>query len=148
MAEPSIEGYYTQDHARLDELFKRFRVLKTTDSPEGEACFLEFQTGLLRHIVWEEEILFPLFEAKTGMTGMGPTHVMRFEHQQIKGFLHAIQNCLQQRQVSDAEERALVELLGAHNHKEEQILYPAIEAQLTQQERCGVFARMEEVPHG
>ena len=144
----SIAQYYEQDHDRLDELFKRFRILKTANPPEAEACFLEFQASLLRHIVWEEEILFPLFEAKTGMLGMGPTHVMRFEHQQIKGLLEAIRKSLQQGCVSDTEEQALVELLDAHNHKEEHILYPAIEAQLTERERRGVFARMEEVPHG
>lgn len=30
-------------------------------------------------------MLFPAFEAATGMTGGGPTQVMRMEHQQMRG---------------------------------------------------------------
>lgn len=147
MTESSVASYYAQDHNRLDALFKRFQVLKAANPAEAMTCFRAFHTGLLQHIRWEEDILFPLFEAKTGLADMGPTHVMRFEHQQIQTLLEAIQHCAQPQRGSKTEERELVELLGAHNDKEEHILYPAIDAQLTEPERREVFAKMAATPH-
>lgn len=144
----SIAQYYELDHDRLDGLFKRFRALKVSDFAQAKARFFEFQAGLLRHIVWEEEILFPAFEDKTGMKDTGPTEVMRIEHRQIKQLLVAIDQRLQEQAATDTQEAALIETLGAHNRKEESILYPAIDSQLTDQERKDVFARMEHVRQG
>ncbi|MBI4003709.1 MAG: hemerythrin domain-containing protein [Candidatus Omnitrophica bacterium] len=146
MMTQSIRGYYGHDHDRLDDLFKQFQAFKRNNLPKAKNSFRRFKIGLQRHIVWEEEILFPLFEEKTGMKGMGPTEVMRMEHRQIKQLLEAIhQNLQRQDSEHDSEEAALLEVLGAHNQKEEQILYPAIDQQLSEQERRDVFAKMERV---
>ena len=64
---------YEQDHDRLDELFKTFQQLKRSDFPKAKEAFKEFKFGLQRHIVWEEDLLFPLWEKKTGMSEGGPT---------------------------------------------------------------------------
>jgi len=37
----------------------------------------------------EEEVLFPAFETRTGNT-MGPTYVMRTEHEQIRALLQVM----------------------------------------------------------
>ena len=76
------------------------------------------------------------------MRGTGPTEVMRMGHRQIKQLLEAIRQGLQQGTASDSDEAALVEILHAHNQKEEQILYPATDELLTDQDRLEVFARM------
>ena len=143
MKEASITRYFQRDHDRLDALFKQFQHLKKTATPKAEGNFGEFKSGLERHIAWEEDILFLRFEEKTGMGGTGPTEVMRMEHRQIKQLLEAIRQGLQQGTASDSDEAALVEILHAHNQKEEQILYPAIDELLTDQDRLEVFARME-----
>lgn len=143
----SIQAYYQKDHDRLDALFKAFQGLKRRDVSSAQKRFREFKTGLQRHIVWEEEILFPLFESKTGLRNAGPTEVMRMEHRQIKRFLDAMHDKVQQRNIgTEAEETALLDTLGAHNEKEEQILYPAIDRLLSDEERREVFTRMERVP--
>ena len=142
---PTITQHYERDHDRLDGLFKRFQALKMSNPAQARACFLEFQNGLLRHIVWEEEILFPAFEDKTGIKGMGPTEVMRMEHRQIKQLLATIAQRLREQTDTDAQEAALIETLGEHNRKEEGVLYPTIDSQLTDQERSDVFTRMESV---
>ena len=84
MNEQSVSIYYGQDHDRLDDLFTKHQQLKRTDFAKAKEYFKEFKFGLQRHIVWEEDILFPLFEEKTGMRGGGPTAVMRMEHRIIK----------------------------------------------------------------
>ena len=46
-----------------------------------------FQDALLHHFAMEEEVMFPAFEARTGMT-QGPTAVMRSEHRQMTDLLN------------------------------------------------------------
>lgn len=144
---PSITNSYGHDHDRLDQLFNTYRQLKRTDFARAKPNFREFKNGLYRHIQWEEEILFPLFESKTGMHGTGPTEVMRIEHRQIIQLLEALHDKVREHDPeSDREEEALLQALGAHNHKEEMILYPAIDQHISDDERHGVFERMEQVP--
>lgn len=141
----SITQYYEQDHDRLDDLFKQFQQLKGQDRIRAGECFRQFKEGLLRHIAWEEEILFPAFDGKNGLEGMGPTEVMRREHAQIKGRLSEIDRQLCSGAESAPAEEALAATLEVHNHKEEGILYPAIDGQLSEQEVREIFSRMEQL---
>jgi iron-sulfur cluster repair protein YtfE (RIC family) len=143
MADATISHYYAADHDRLDELFGRFQSSKQSDRGVARLLFAEFKAGLERHIAWEEDLLFPVFEAHTGMRTAGPTAVMRDEHRQIERFLALIDSKLQQADgATDEDEAGLLEILAAHNLKEEHILYPAIDQQLSVHERDGVFAQM------
>jgi hemerythrin-like domain-containing protein len=97
--------------------------------------------------VWEEDLLFPLWEEKTGMSEGGPTFVMRSEHRQIGQQLEAIHDKVaEQNPETDQEEQALLDLLGSHNMKEERVLYPAIDQVTTQEERNVVYRKMEQIP--
>ena len=123
----TVSGYYGKDHDRLDDLFKNFQTLKRSDFAKAKENFRDFKFGLQRHIVWEEQVLFPVFEKKTGMR-LGPTEVMRKEHRLIGAFLEAIHQKVKVRDPNtDTEEANLLEVLGQHNRKEELILYPAID---------------------
>jgi iron-sulfur cluster repair protein YtfE (RIC family) len=147
MNELSVQASFTEDHDRLDHLLETYRRLKRTDFPRAKAAFKEFKMGLQRHIVWEERILFPRFEEKTGMREVGPTAVMRAEHRQIGACLEALhQKVRHQDPESDAQERQLLELLVAHNLKEERVLYPTLDRMLPPEEQAAVRKEMEEVP--
>ena len=63
----TVLEFMGKDHDRLDKIFKEFREVKTNDRAKLIPLFHDFKTGLQRHIVWEEEILFPVFEDETGM---------------------------------------------------------------------------------
>jgi iron-sulfur cluster repair protein YtfE (RIC family) len=142
----TIAALFEQDHDRLDGLFKRFHDLKRTDFEKAKAAFVEFKTGLQRHIVWEEELLFPLWEERTGMSEGGPTFVMRAEHRQIGAQLEAIHDKVAQGDPeSDQEEQVLLRLLGLHNMKEERVLYPSIDQVTTTEDRTHVFRKMDEI---
>lgn len=146
MSQQSIAQRYEQDHARLDKLFKEFRTTKRSNGATAESTYRQFATGLTRHILWEEHILFPLFDAKAGTAGQGPTAVMRMEHRQIIQLLEAILHKLEHRDVAEGgEEAALTELLEAHNQKEEHILYPLIDECLSDDERQAVFTKMDQI---
>jgi regulator of cell morphogenesis and NO signaling len=145
--EEEISKYFEADHDRLDDLFKNFQKTKRSDFPKAKGFFKDFKFGLQRHIVWEEEILFPLFEEKTGMKSGGPTFVMREEHRQIAAALEAIHEKVKNADPnSDLDENNLLTLLGQHNLKEENILYPAIDRVASDVERKAVFEAMEKIP--
>jgi hemerythrin superfamily protein len=143
----AITTFYEKDHDRLDELFKTFQRLKRSDFAKAKDAFKEFKVSLQRHIVWEEDLLFPMWEEKTGMVEDGPTPMMRSEHSQIKQLLDAIHQKVEgQNPETDREEQALLNLLGSHNRKEERALYPAIDNVTSAGERETEFQNMKTIP--
>lgn len=126
-AQDTVTALLGRDHRRLDGLLADSkRALAAGELPRAAALFADFRDGLERHIVAEEDLLFPAFETATGITA-GPTQVMRNEHAEIRRLLGEIAGRL----AGGVEEghatslAALTALLYAHNGKEERILYPA-----------------------
>jgi iron-sulfur cluster repair protein YtfE (RIC family) len=147
IAMQNIQSGFAADHDRLDNCFHQFQSMKRSDFAGAREHFKEFKFGLQRHIIWEEQILFPRFEAKTGLYGTGPTEVMRQEHRRIGALLEAIHEKVKHGDPeSDAEERALLEVLTAHNQKEENVLYPALDRLLSEPEKAEAFEAMEKLP--
>lgn len=139
----TVLNFMGEDHDRLDNLFKEFKNIKNVDENRARNLFHEFKIGLQKHIVWEEEILFPLFENKNGMHDTGPTAVMRMEHKQIKDFLEKIHCNLGKNTKTDDLEERLIEVLTEHNNKEENILYPWIDSSVSEQEKEEAFTKMK-----
>ena len=147
MSEANISITFEQDHDRLDGLFAAFQEQKRKDFARAKEAFIAFKFGLQRHIVWEEDVLFPKWEENSGMAEDGPTQVMRTEHRLIGDCLEAIHRKVQvQNPDSDEEERRLLELLKAHNMKEERILYPSIDQVISDEERAAMYQAMKEIP--
>lgn len=143
--ELSIKTYFEEDHDRLDELFKNFQTLKSSNYSKAKEYFKEFKHDLQRHIIWEEDILFPIFEKKTGIVA-GPTNVMRTEHRQIKECLELIHDKVKKQDPnSDDDEQKLLSILKSHNLKEENVLYPAIDGLINETEKKSVFVSMNDI---
>jgi len=134
-----ISEFMEKDHDRLDAIFQEFQRTRD-DRGRAGSLFNEFAGGLKRHIRWEEELLFPLFENKTGMRNSGPTMVMRMEHREIEKLLQNISDAI----AGDTAhwEHSLLEVLSTHNQKEETILYPWMDRSLSEKEREDVFTKM------
>ncbi len=97
----------------------------------GKELMRSFVWNMKLHFAREETILFPAFEEKTGMTS-GPTQVMRVEHEQIRGVLKEVSDCLNEgnlQRIFDLSEAMLI-LIAQHNSKEENILYPTTDQYL------------------
>ncbi len=140
----TISSFYAKDHDRLDELFKEYQAHKKSDYAKAKKAFLEFNQGLRQHIQWEEDLLFPLFEKKTAMTHCGPTEVMRQEHVEIQERLNQIKGKVHHADPNtDDQERALLGVLGNHNAKEEEILYPMIDQVSDGNEKEELFKKMK-----
>ncbi len=147
MSNRTVQTSFAHDHDRLDQLLETYRRLKHVDFAQAKQAFREFKFGLQRHIIWEEAVLFPLFEEKTGMRDRGPTAVMRAEHREIGRCLEALHDKVRRQDVdSEPEEQALLQALFTHNQKEENVLYPAIDRLSSAEERAAAFKTMEELP--
>lgn len=145
MPVPSINEFLTEDHGRLDELLEGVQEWRPKDHVKAKEFLLAFGSALRRHLRWEETILFPLFEQKTGQTGL--PHTLLGEHQEIREWLEALTRKLEQNDAdSGYEEKMLVEELGGHNAREEYALYPELDRLLTDEEKNRVFEAMAAVP--
>ena len=141
----TILEFMSKDHDSLDNLFEEFNKLRKSDISRAKPLFLNFSAGLQAHIAWEEDILFPIFERGTGMYDTGPTAVMRMEHGHIKNFLEEISGKVLADELDELGIK-LLEVLGSHNQKEENILYPAIDNLTNEQEKKQAIERMTELP--
>jgi len=143
----TILEFMSVDHDRLDNKIRMYSTEKLVDIERAKSIFLFFKSELERHIIWEEDILFPVFERKTSNKDAGPTSVMRMEHIQIKDHLQKIQRKLRAKKIQDpcGEEVALFKLLESHNQKEENILYPGIDNLTSEQEKDQMIKRISAI---
>jgi iron-sulfur cluster repair protein YtfE (RIC family) len=147
VSEHDVQSFFAHDHEQLDQGLDSYRRMKRTDFNEAKRAFQEFKFALQRHIIWEETVLFPLFEDKTGMRDFGPTVVMRAEHREIGRWLESLHEKVRQHDLdSEQEEEGLLKVLVAHNQKEETVLYPAIDRLATDGEKADMFQRIRELP--
>lgn len=140
MAEETIKGAFHADYERLDCLLKTFQTIRGSDAVQARRSFLDFKTGLENHMRWEEDILFLLFEEKTGLRGWGPTEKMRAEHDEIRQMLTVFEEMMTNNHAcTDIQQDALLTLLSTHSIKEENALYPLLDKLLTPEERQAVL---------
>lgn len=128
----TISRFMTRDHRVCDDLFTAAE--NAAGKSDWTACaqnFRKFHDAMEHHFAMEEQVLFPAFEAQTGMT-LGPTQVMRSEHVQMREVLKHMADAVA-RQNADAylgESETLLILMQQHNIKEESVLYPMSEQAL------------------
>ncbi len=122
----SITAPLSQHHKYCDELFADAEdACANGDWASGEQAFARLLEQLETHFTGEEELLFPAFEAATGMTS-GPTEIMRGEHRQMRELLAQMKGALacHDGDVFGGAAETLLILMQQHNMKEENILYP------------------------
>lgn len=127
-----LRDLMADDHRRCDELFAQAeQAAAKGDWAATGVAFEGFSQALKRHLAAEESDLFPAFEAATGMT-MGPTQMMRHEHQEMRALLVETGEAIERR--DDEAFRGLTEtlliMMQQHNLKEENILYPMCDENL------------------
>ncbi|MFO1420637.1 MAG: hemerythrin domain-containing protein [Candidatus Competibacteraceae bacterium] len=122
----TIAEFLANEHRCCDESFAATEeAAQTGDLARCRANFQQFQATMEHHFQKEEAILFPAFEQASGNT-MGPTRVMRLEHQQMRETLAEMDGALAGGHLEDflGQAETLLILMQQHNIKEEQILYP------------------------
>lgn len=142
----NLKSFLISDHKSCDGDFATFENAVYDGNTElAKTMYDKMSKEFEEHFAMEEEVLFPNFELKSGMS-CGPTEIMRREHEQMRFNLGMIKKAL------DGENKS--QLLGLcesfnilvqqHNSKEEQILYTMCE-QVLANENDEIIARMQEV---
>ncbi|KAF0098056.1 MAG: hypothetical protein FD187_3088 [bacterium] len=142
----TLGTYLTHDHHACDDRFAAAEnAVAAGDWPRAQQEFERFDAGMRRHFSMEEDVLFPAFEARTGMSG-GPTFVMREEHRQMNNLLAEMVAALARRdgQAYLGQSETLLMLMRQHNMKEENILYPMSDQALADRQ-SELLAAMEAV---
>ena len=140
----TFSSYMSDDHHRCDELFAAAEAaVEGGDWSSAMVAHRRFIEGMQHHFAMEEEVLFPAFEEASGST-MGPTVVMRHEHEQMRQLFGEMDQAVEEQQADDylgASETLLI-LMQQHNAKEEQILYPMTD-QMLEAQQSGLLAKMQ-----
>ena len=121
----SISNFMVNNHRECDNLFAvAEESVGGGKWQKGQTEFDAFRNEMERHLTMEEEVLFPAFEAKTGMVG-GPTLVMRNEHQQMRKLIDEMGHKIAAKDGDGylGASETLMILMQQHNMKEEQMLY-------------------------
>lgn len=120
------------EHRACDTLFADAeQAIADSNWTEADKTFLSFANETLKHFKSEEEELFPAFEESTGMAN-GPTQVMRYEHEQVRGLIGNMAEAIEKEDRDAALSlcESMMILLQQHNMKEEQMLYAMCDRQL------------------
>ena len=138
-------------HQHCDALFVAAEeAAQSGDWDAATSAFKHFNEQMQAHFDAEEAVLFPAFEAATGMTA-GPTQMMRSEHQQMRSLLAQLEfACAEKDEEGYAgAAETLLMLMQQHNMKEENILYPMCDQALAAEaeELGGKISSMLEKGH-
>lgn len=154
----------TQDH---EEALKQLNLLAAgarglmqggdSEALKTVAQVLRFlDTDIRRHMSLEEDALFPVLERRIG-SGGGPIAVMLGEHQDLWAKVAQLQQMVaalntdggvQQQQRASRVADYIVQLLEAHIHKENMILFPMAQQALTPEEMAEVCRKWEAISLG
>ena len=136
----SIEQIMRQDHQRLDEMLEACARATRDELWEEAADLLQrFRHGIEdAHMMVEETMLFPAFEALPGNAEIALTAILRKGHQDLRVFFLEMADAIAAR--DDEEFAALLRtvraLLKQHDGKEESELYPQVAAAMPEQGRA------------
>ena len=143
----TISTHMKAEHRECDTLFAAAEeAIAKGEWDAANERFLRFANETLRHFKEEEETLFPAFESATGMT-QGPTQVMRYEHEQVKGLIGNMAEAIEKKDKDAALSIAesMMILLQQHNMKEEQMLYAMCDRQLPPELKKTTLEAMKQV---
>lgn len=128
------------DHHHLcDDLFVAAEnAAQSGDWSATAPAFAHFRDQMNAHFEAEEGLLFPAFEAATGMRH-GPTEMMRHEHEQMRTLLAQLESACEacDGDAYSGVAETLLMLMQQHNMKEENILYPMCDRALADDASLG-----------
>jgi len=130
-------------HERLDDMLGDVKLMADAESwQDAKRRFDAFRRELEAHIRLEEEMMFPALEKDASMP-QGPTTVMRAEHVTIRAFLAELDEALTETRSVRQTTAELEAQIGAHNFKEERVLYPAFERLAPASARTALATELE-----
>ena len=131
-------------HRQCDDAFAKVENLVAGNDWSNPAAFDEFFAIMTKHFKAEEDVLFVAIEKKMGGP-IGPTQVMRQEHQQMSVLMERMKDAFaakDQKTFLSASDTWMI-IAQQHNMKEEEILYPMMDEAL-RENATAVIAKTRE----
>ena len=138
----------TEDHNRLTEIFQLFQNMKQNEPHKLIGLLHVYKSGLRRHILWEEEVIFPFLKSQIEQKNNGATFTdMQTEHHQIEDILGTIHDKIISSDLeTDELEKRITEAITSHMIREEEILYGPIDTFLSEKQKMEIYGNMKRVP--
>ncbi|RPH43476.1 MAG: hemerythrin domain-containing protein [Planctomycetota bacterium] len=133
----SLDDALTDDHVQLDGLFRRVRTAVGLRDPAAESARSEFERRLMRHMSWEEEVLFPSLRAAQARYPEKKIESLVIDHARIREKLQELAEAIRGREWSAATPTVddLWVLLEGHNRDEEKGVYTDADRLISEDER-------------
>ncbi len=132
-------------HRQCDDAFAKLENLVAGNDWSNSGAFDQFFSIMTKHFKAEEDVLFAAIEKKMGGP-IGPTQVMRQEHQQMSVLMNRMKDAFaakDQKKFLSASETWMV-IAQQHNMKEEEILYPMMD-EVLRDDATTVIAKTQEL---
>jgi regulator of cell morphogenesis and NO signaling len=137
MTTASVDDALTDDHVQLDGLFRRVRRAVELQDPAAESARSEFERRLMRHMSWEEDVLFPSLRAAQARYPEKKIESLVIDHARIREKLHDLGEAIRSREWTAASPAVddLWVLLEGHNRDEEKGVYTDADRLISEEER-------------
>lgn len=132
-------------HRTCDDAFAKLENLVAGNDWSSLSAFEEFFSIMAKHFQAEEDVLFAALEKKMGGP-IGPTQVMRQEHQQMSVLMRQMREAFtarDQKKFLSVSDTWMV-IAQQHNMKEEEILYPMMDDAL-REESATLIKKTQEI---
>ncbi len=141
----ALAEFFAHDHDALDV---HLDLIDFDDPSSALPALSEFHRRLERHIVWEEDVLFPAARRVAPGYIDGPIDVMRREHREIRARKAEALERLRGGDGAGARERIGVmrAVMREHTAKEERVLYPLCDQLLSDAEAGRILRLLESSP--
>ena len=139
-------------HEKLDEMFLRHQeALLASDVNRAIEILICYEAKLLSHMRDEEELLLPIYEARTERIPGGPAELFLGEHKKMRGFISEFHQGLSRMRAEEGHRlrRSIIALMDRqsmyknlvehHDHREKNILYPWLDRITTEEERAALL---------
>jgi hemerythrin-like domain-containing protein len=143
---PSLHGLTVDHHHTLGLVVRINRSRPEEVESLARLLLLTYEQAMLHHFRGEEEVLLPAFAAKVGDDHPLIVRTLT-EHIQIHRLANEIRKALRTNTVTEKLLTEIAQTLEAHVRFEENELFTAIEATLTDDELCAVMERLPIIDH-
>ena len=133
----TVADLLEEDHRRLDALGAEMCQLAESAPARAFVAARMLDSGLRRHFRIEEDVLFPMYDERSGLEKTGPTTIMRREHEAMGVYLARVTDAAERLLGAEGRRdaaaalrsahRGLADVLSEHNAKEERAVFPFLD---------------------
>jgi len=142
---PTLTELLEADHARLDGILAQLEKQLAARDIGAVATAHLFAWGMKRHVTLEDEVLFPLYEKRTGLSIADHVRQIAVEHATVRHYLGLLVSAADKAMNPktraegmddiDHVRTGLVGVLEEHDAREERLLFPTIDHTLAYVDR-------------